>query len=239
MLPNSAIVTDVLFGTGGLAARMGQGSLLVDMTSGLPETTRTLATRLADLGVAMIDAPVSGGVARARTGELSIMAGGEAGQLDAATPALECLGRVTRTGPVGTGHAMKALNNLVSAGGFLIGIEALVIGMKAGIDPDTMVGILNEATGMNNSTKQKFRQFVLSRSFNSGFALDLMAKDLTIAMSLAHDSKAVAPFAALCREIWAAASTTLGGNTDHTELARFVEGLSAVELRSGDERAAS
>jgi 3-hydroxyisobutyrate dehydrogenase len=82
---------------------------------------------------------------------------------------------------------MKALNNLVSAGGFLIGVEALLLGQKFGLDPGLMTDVMNASTGMNNSTQKKFRQFVISRSYASGFGLDLMAKDLSIALEIARD----------------------------------------------------
>ena len=212
-------------------AALRPGSLVIDMTSGQPLATQALARRVAAAGSVLIDAPVSGGVARARTGELAIMVGGEAAAIERARPVLAAMGTtITVCGDVGAGQAMKALNNLVSAGGFLIGIEALLIGQKFGLDPALMVDVLNASTGMNNSTQKKFRQFVLSRSFNSGFSLDLMVKDLTIATSIGKDTATPAPFAALCRELWAAAATMLGPGQDHTALAQLPERLAGVSL---------
>ena len=125
---------------------------------------------------------------KAGTGELAIMVGGDKGAADRAGPVLKAMGTsITWAGPVGCGQAMKALNNLVSAGGFLIGVEALLVGKKFGLDPAVMVDILNASTGMNNSTKAKFKQFVLSGSYQSGFALDLMVKDIGIALDVAND----------------------------------------------------
>jgi 3-hydroxyisobutyrate dehydrogenase len=140
---------------------------------------------------------------------------------------------ITRTGGVGSAHAMKALNNLVSAGGFLIGIEALLIGQRFGLDPALMVDVLNASTGMNNSTQKKFRQFVLSRRFDSGFGLDLMVKDLSIALGVAEDTATAAPFSRLCRELWASASAVLGPGQDHTDLARFSETLAGAQPLRG------
>ncbi len=146
----------------------------------------------------MIDGPVSGGVPRAKTGELAIMVGGDAAIIDAAMPVLSAMGTsVLRTGGVGSGQAMKALNNLVSTGGFLIGIEALLIGQRFGLDPAVMTDVLNAATGMNNSTQKKFRQFVLSRKFNAGFTMGLLAKDLSIAMQVGRETGTAAPLSAL------------------------------------------
>lgn len=233
ILPNSDIVEQVLFGAGGIAAALSAGATVIDMTSGVPTKTKQFADRLAQTGHALFDAPVSGGVARARTGELTIMAGGDDAAIAAHQAILEAMGSVIRTGPVGSGHAMKALNNLVSAGGFLIGIEALLIGSKFGIDPEVIVDTLNSSTSTNNSTQKKFKQFVLSRGFDSGFALDLMVKDLVIALDVAHDSKVNAPFANLCKELWSSASAVLGPGTDHTALARFSEMLAGNEIGEG------
>ena len=227
ILPTSAIVAQV---AATLRPLLRAGQVVIDMTSGVPATTRTVAAALAEAGVAMIDAPVSGGVARARTGELAIMVGGEDDVVARVRPVLDGMGTVTRTGGLGSGQAMKALNNLVSAGGFLIGVEALLIGQRSGLDPAVMVDVLNASSGMNNSTQRKFRQFVLSRRFDSGFGLDLMVKDLSIALEIGRDTATPAPFAALCRELWSAAAVMLGNGRDHTELARFAEQFAATEL---------
>lgn len=232
ILPTSDQVEAVLFGPGdALGSRLRPGTFVVDMTSGQPARTIAFGERLTAMGVAMIDAPVSGGVARAETGELAIMAGGETAMLDRCRPVLERMGTtILSTGPLGSGQAMKALNNLVSAGGFLIAAEALLIGKRFGLDPATMVDILNVSSGSNNSTQKKFKQFVLSDKYDSGFALALMAKDLGIALELAHQNGVETPFAEHCREIWAEASAALGTTADHTELARF------AARRSGTER---
>ena len=228
MLPTSAAVSAVL---DEILPHLRPGALLLDMTSGEPAATRVLAARVGAAGGAMVDAPVSGGVERARTGQLAIMAGGNDADVERARPVLEAIGSsVLRTGGVGTAHAMKALNNLASAGSFLIGIEALLIGQRFGLDPGLMVDVLNASTGMSNSSQKKFRQFVLSRRFDSGFGLDLLVKDLGIALGVARDTGTAAPFAALCRELSAAAQAMLGPGADHTELAKLSERLAGSEL---------
>ncbi|SMH54103.1 NAD(P)-dependent oxidoreductase [Mesorhizobium australicum] len=235
MLPSSAIVSAVLEGPSGALAGLAKGSLIVDMSSGVPEMTRTLAEAAAAKGVAMIDAPVSGGVSRAKTGDLAIMAGGDAAAIDRAEPALKAMGSsIIRTGPIGSAHAMKALNNLVSAGGFLIGIEALLIGQRFGLDPALMVDVLNVSTGMNNSTQKKFKQFVLSRKFDAGFGLDLMVKDLGIALGVANATATPAPFSGLCRDVWAGAQKYLGPGQDHTAVAKFSELIAGSTLGEDD-----
>jgi 3-hydroxyisobutyrate dehydrogenase len=228
MLPTSAAVGTVLKD---VLPAMRPGTIVVDMTSGVPTETVSLAALVTEAGGAMIDAPVSGGVPRARTGQLAIMVGGEDAVVAKVEGVLKVMGpSILRTGGVGSAHAMKALNNLVSAGGFLVGIEALLIGQRFGLDPALMVDVLNVSTGMNNSTQKKFRQFVLSRSFDSGFGLDLMLKDVSIALGIARDTATPAPFSSLCRELSAAAQAMLGQGADHTELAKISERLVGDEL---------
>jgi len=232
ILPTSAIVAQALeAGDDNILAGMRPETVIIEMSSGVPTRTQEMAERVAALGGRMIDAPVSGGVPRARTGELAIMAGGEPAVIDRVMPVLRAMGtQVLRTGPIGSGQAMKALNNLVSTGGFLIGIEALLIGQRFGLDPAVMVDVLNAATGMNNSTQKKFKQFVLSRRFDAGFTLGLLHKDVSIALELGRETATPAPVAALCKELIAAALNMLGGDADHTEMARVLERLANEEL---------
>ncbi len=228
MLPTSAQVAET---AAAMADALAPGALLVDMTSGQPGRTREIAASLAAKGVQMVDCPVSGGVPRAKTGELAIMAGGDDAALDRAEPVLRAMGTsVHRCGGIGAGQAMKALNNLVSAGGFLIAVEALLMGQRFGLDAGLMVDVLNASTGMNNSTQKKMRQFVLSRRFDAGFGLDLMVKDLSIALEVGHDTGTPTPFAALCREMWAGAAAMLGPGQDHTAMAQLSERLAGETL---------
>jgi 3-hydroxyisobutyrate dehydrogenase len=232
MLPNSEIVSNVFFGEGDpLAEALRPGTTVMEMSSGSPDVTIDIAARLAAKGVKMIDAPVSGGVPRAVAGTLTIMAGGDAAVVADCTPILETMGAVTHVGILGAGQAMKALNNLVSAGGLLIGVEALLIGQKFGLDPDRMVDILNTSSGMNNSTQKKFKQYVLSRKFDDGgFALGLMAKDVGIALDVAKSTGTAAPFSALCNHLWNAASAMLGPKQDHTAITLMCETFAKAKL---------
>jgi 3-hydroxyisobutyrate dehydrogenase len=210
--------------------------LVIDMTSGQPGRTREIAAMLEGHGVPMIDCPVSGGVPRAKSGQLAIMVGGPAAEIDRAEPVLKAMGTsVYRCGDIGAGQAMKALNNLVSAGGYLIGIEALLIGQRFGLDPTTMVDVLNASSGMNNSTQKKFKEYVLSRRFDAGFGLDLMVKDLSIALEVGRETTTPAPFSALCREMWLAAATTLGPGVDHTAVAKMLEQMTGTVLGGNQE----
>ena len=212
------------------------GMLVIDMTSGQPGRTREIAAMLEGHGVPMIDCPVSGGVPRAKSGQLAIMVGGPDAEIDRAEPVLKAMGTsVYRCGDIGAGQAMKALNNLVSAGGYLIGIEALLIGQRFGLDPTTMVDVLNASSGMNNSTQKKFKEYVLSRRFDAGFGLDLMVKDLSIALEVGRETTTPAPFSALCRDMWLAAATTLGPGVDHTAVAKMLEQMTGTVLGGNQE----
>ncbi len=231
ILPTSAIVDTVLNAPDGVLAGLKPGAIVIEMSSGVPTVTRTLAEQVAASKGYLVDAPVSGGVPRAKTGELAIMFGGSAELLERVRPVLSCMGTsITHTGDVGSAHAMKALNNLVSAGGFLIGVEAQLIGKRFGLDPAAMVDVLNSSTGMNNSTQKKFKQFVLSGKYNSGFGLDLMVKDLSIALGIGKDTNTPTPFAAMCREMWASSAQLLGPGQDHTAVAKMSEKLAGVTL---------
>jgi 3-hydroxyisobutyrate dehydrogenase len=234
MLPTSVIVERVLAGgDDNIFAGMKPGTIIIEMSSGVPSVTQALAGKVTALGAHMIDAPVSGGVPRAKTGQLAIMVGDENAIIDQAMPVLSAMGTsVLRTGGIGSGQAMKALNNLVSTGGFLIGIEALLIGQRFGLDPAVMTDVLNAATGMNNSTQKKFKQFVLSRSFDAGFTMGLLAKDLSIALQVGRETATAAPLSALVKEMIVSAEARFGGNADHTEMAQLCELLAGDELRA-------
>jgi 3-hydroxyisobutyrate dehydrogenase len=201
------------------------------MGSSSPTGTQALGRELGGRGVALLDAPVSGGVARAEAGTLAIMVGGDPVEVERCRPLLAPLGnRIFATGPLGSGHALKALNNLVSAAGFVAAAEALLIGRRFGLDPDVMVDVLNASTGRNNSTENKFKQFVFSRTFASGFALDLMVKDLATALELAGATETPAPLGARCRDLWIAAQEELGPGADHTAVVQWLEKLAGAVL---------
>ena len=225
MLPNGAVVREALLGEEGAASALAPGSLVVDMSSSAPMETRTLAADLAARGFGLIDAPVSGGVKRAVDGTLAIMAGGDAALIERARPLLEAMGRsIIATGPVGSGHAVKALNNYVSAAGLVAACEAAIVAGKFGIDPNVLVDVLNVSTGRNNSTDVKMKPFILSGTFASGFSMALMAKDLRTAADLAEQLHVDAEGAREAASLWHKASSALGKAADHTEIYRFLAG---------------
>ncbi len=223
MLPNSQVVREVVLGRGGVVDVLGKDALVIDMSSSVPGDTQDLGTALAMRGVALVDAPVSGGVKRAADGTLSIMAGGEAANIERARPLLMAMAKsVFATGPLGSGHAMKALNNYVSAAGLVAACEALLIGRRFGIAPDTIIDVLNASTGKNNSTDVKMKQFVISESFASGFSLALMAKDLRIAADLSKRVGLGDSHAEAIASLWEEAREKLDRDADHTAIYRFI-----------------
>ncbi|MBE0624634.1 MAG: NAD(P)-dependent oxidoreductase [Burkholderiales bacterium] len=225
MLPDSKVVRKVLYGDAdGLAAHLKKGAVVIDMSSSEPAVTRELGARLKAAGVDLIDAPVSGGVKRAVDGSLAIIAGGEAQLIARVKPLLLTMGKsVIETGVLGSGHAMKALNNYVSAAGLLAACEALKVGADFGIAPDKIVAVLNASSGKNNSTENKLMQFIVSGQFNSGFSLGLMKKDINIATDLAQSLGAQTLLGEVLLKSWAEAEAKLSGAADHTEIYRALE----------------
>lgn len=231
MLPDGKIVRQALI-DGPNPAREGlvPGALVLDMSSSNPVDTQNLSRDLAALGVTMIDAPVSGGVKRALDGSLAIIVGGTEADLERARPALAAMGKnITLCGPAGAGHALKALNNFLSASGLVAMCEALVVGESFGLDPGTMVDVFNSSTGKSNATEVKGRQFVVSRSFASGFTTSLMAKDLRTAGDVAKHLEVHVPMLEQAMAYWTAADGKLGAGADHTEIFRYAEMLAEEE----------
>lgn len=223
MLPDGKAVREAVLGEGGLAFAMARGAVLADMSTSYPLETTRLSEELAGRGIRMVDAPVSGGVWRAELGKLTIMAGGEAAVVGRIEPALAAMGTVYRTGPLGSGHAMKVLNNYLSASGLAAACEAVLIGRRFGLDPDVMADVFNVSTGRNNATEVKLKQQINNGKFAAGFSMGLMAKDLALAASLARDMKVEAAGLAACAELYARAVERLGGEADHTEVMRVIE----------------
>jgi len=214
MLPNSKIVAQV---TNELLD-LNTKSILIDMSSSDPRETKQLGKTLQDKDIKFLDAPVSGGVARAKIGNLMIMAGGKVEHIKIVENLLSVMGNVQFAGPLGSGHAIKALNNYVSAAGLIASFEALATARSFGIEPENFLKIINGATGKNNTTEVKLDKFVVSEKFNSGFALDLMVKDVSIANSLIKDLTTKKPLSKSVSNYLSESLEKLGENPDHTEV---------------------
>ncbi len=221
LLPNGKIVRSALTA---LQADIKPGAIIIDMSSSDPVGTQELGKSLIAAGFEFVDAPVSGGVKRATDGTLAIMVGGAADTIDRVEGVLSAMGRsIFRTGVLGSGHAMKALNNYVSAAGLIAAVEATRVGEKFGLDPELMADIFNASSGRNNTTEVKLKQFIISKKFNAGFPLRLMAKDVRTADDLAHAMGAAAPLADLCADLWDGAAKTLDQDADHTAIGLYIE----------------
>jgi 3-hydroxyisobutyrate dehydrogenase len=229
MLPTGQIVSD-LYLRQGLAHKLRRGTIAIDMSSSDPLGTRELGAALAASGITLIDAPVSGGVPRAAQGTLTIMIGGDdSAAIERARPLLRAMGdRLFDTGGLGSGHAMKALNNFVAAAGFAACAEALLAGQRFGLDPARMVEILNVSTGRSFITDVVLREHVVDGKFATGFQLGLLAKDVRIAADLAQQLRLDAPLARLVSSRFEAARDALGYTRDHTEAIKAWDQNSAV-----------
>ncbi|MEM5436668.1 NAD(P)-dependent oxidoreductase [Paraburkholderia diazotrophica] len=227
MLPNSAIVESVLLGGGadGWASLLAKGAVVIDMSSSEPERSRKLGSVIEERGLAYLDAPVSGGVKKAKEGTLAILVGGREEVLARCKPVLEAMGKsILHIGGAGSGHAAKALNNYVSAAGLAATVEALHIAQRFGIEPAAMTDVLNASTGRSNTSENKVKQFMLSGTFASGFALQLMNKDLKIARALAQSVGYPMTLGATCTAMWDEAAQRSTPTTDHTEMYRLLDG---------------
>lgn len=225
MLPEGNAVRQVLLGDNGVVTGLAADSVLIDMTSASPVGTRRLVAELEPLGIPLLDAPVSGGVAKAIDGTLSIMTGGDSEVFERCLPILKVMGKVFHTGASGSGHAMKSLNNYLSAATLAVSAEAILAGTQFGLDPATMIEILNVSTGRSNSTEHKYPTFVLPRTFNSGFAIGLMAKDLRLALELAQSVGTPSTLLEDITNLWSRAEQQLGFKADNTEIVRYLESL--------------
>jgi 3-hydroxyisobutyrate dehydrogenase len=223
LLPNGKVVREAV---SAMRAHLRTDAIVMDMSSSDPISTRSLGEELIAAGTAFLDAPVSGGVRRAVTGTLAIMVGGEGRIIDRVQPLLSAMGSsIFRTGALGSGHAMKALNNYVSAAGLVAAVEALQVGRKFGLDPALMADVLNASSGKNNTTELKLKQFIISETFEDGFPLRLMAKDVRTADDMAHALGIATPLADLCAGLWDAAARELDEKANHTEVIRYMQRL--------------
>ena len=224
-LPEPGDVRGEAIGENGVLASE-RAKILVDLsTTGRP-TTLIVAEALAQKGIAMVDAPVSGGVAGATKGTLAVMASGDPAALARVSPLLGIFGRLFLIGErPGMAQVMKLANNLLSATSLAIASEAVVMGAKAGLDPRLMIEVINAGTGRNSATETKFPQSILTRRFGYGFATGLMHKDVRLCLEEARSLGTPMAVGEAVRAIWQAAEGELGADADYTEIFRYLEGL--------------
>lgn len=223
MLPTGADVREAVLGEGGIASAMKPGSIVLDMSSSEPTGTVELAKDLEAKGLHLVDAPVSGGVPGAEKATLALMTGGADEHVARVEPALKAMGRIFRTGPVGSGHAAKALNNFLSAASLTATSEALLVAQKFGLDGAAMADIWNASTGRSNTTENKLHQHILNRKFAAGFTLKLLDKDVKIARELAENLNVRADYLDRVSTLLGEALEELGDEADHTALFMHIE----------------
>src|SRR4051812_31273896 len=231
-LPSSAEVEAVVHGENGILNAMRRGAVLVDCTSGDPFTSRSIAAELGGRGVEFIDAPVSGGTSGAKSGTLTVMWGGEETVFERVRPVIEAFGKkIVHAGPVGSGDALKAVNNALLAVHILSAAEGLAILVKAGVDPKVALDVINASSGRSNSSENLIPQRVLTREFPRTFRLALLDKDIGIASVLAEDLDVSTPLITLTAERFHEARKQLGDQVDHVEAVKIVEEENRIELK--------
>jgi len=230
-LPISRHVEALLDGPDGLLATMAPGTVLVDCTSGDSATSRRMAARLAERGIGFLDAPVSGGVAGAVQGALTVMVGGDADTLERVQPVLSCFGtRIVHCGAVGAGDALKAVNNALLAMHIWGTAEGLVALEKAGVKAEIALDVINASSGRSNSSMNLFPERVLTRAFPRTFRLALLDKDVGIAAELAREHQVTSPLLQLTAELFRMAHHELGEDADHVEAAKVVERIGGAQI---------
>lgn len=234
MLPSGRHVQEVALGADGLIHGFKQGALLLDTSSCEPWLTLETAEALAAINVAMVDAPVSGAQIGAQSGQLVFMAGGEPATLDRVMPLFEVMGtQVFHLGGIGSGHTMKCLNNMITAMTFMATAEGLAIGTKLGLDPDVMTDVLDVSTGGSWISRTQIKQRITSRRFDDAFKLELMVKDVGIAMRLADDQAVPVPLSGAGLQLWRAAAHHAGRGASISDMVRWVEEITGVTITSG------
>jgi 3-hydroxyisobutyrate dehydrogenase-like beta-hydroxyacid dehydrogenase len=231
-LPEPKDVQGEALGIAGIAAGK-RAKIFVDLSTTGPRTTGRVAAGLAERGIGTVDAPVSGGVAGARKGTLAVMASGPRALMERVDPILAVFGKVFHVGErPAMGQAMKLCNNILSATSMAVTAEAMVMGVKAGLDPKLMLEIINSGTGRNTATENKFPNEVITRRFAQGFATGLMYKDVRLCLEEAEALQVPMWVGNAVRTMWQLANSELGPQSDFTEIVRIVEDWAGIEVKA-------
>ncbi|MDR1922551.1 MAG: NAD(P)-dependent oxidoreductase [Candidatus Adiutrix sp.] len=232
-LPNSAILKEVMLGENGVIKSLEPGSLVVDLSSVEPQVSRRLAEAVEAQGGAMIDAPVSGGVVGAENGALTIMVGGKKEDLDKAQEVLKHLGKkVFHVGGPGSGQAVKLVNNLLLGANMAAAAEALTLGKKLGLTPETMLEVISQSSGASYALSAKAEKFIYPGRFEPGFAVDLQYKDLELAVSTAKSLSMPLPMGNTAQQLYEIARAGGRGREDISSVIKFYEEMAKIEVRS-------
>ena len=232
MLPNSAVVEDVVLGEYGVLEGLTSEKVLIDMSSSQPSSTRMLAKTLGKKDISMLDAPVSGGPPGATEATLSIMVGGEEKTFKQCLPLLKTMGdKLFYVGEAGAGHVAKAINNLLFGTTLAAACEAITLGTKAGIAPEKLVEIISASSGRCYAVDKKFPNIVFPRHFKPGFTTDLLAKDLDIALNLANELNVPTSVCCVAQQLYKTAQQKGFGSEDNTAAIKILEEIVKVEVK--------
>ena len=230
-LPTPDIVRDVALGPNGIVAG-GAVKNFIDLSTSGPDMAREIAAGLAVRGIGFVDSPVSGGVAGARAGTLAVMVACTDALFAEYSPLLDAIGKVFHVGTEpGLGQTMKLANNLLTASALALSAEAMVMGTKAGLDPEIMLDVINAGSGRNTATQDKFPRAILPRSFDFGFATGLMHKDVALYVKVAKTLDVPIDLAGAVETIWRKTAAEFGYEADFTNIVRLVEQRAGVEAK--------
>ena len=233
-LPTPAIVRDAVLGAQGIISR-GTPRIVCDLSTSGPRLARELAEALDKHGIASFDAPVSGGIAGAKAGTISIMVGGPQAEFEQLRSLLEVLGKPFYMGATpGAGQTMKLVNNLLGAVAIGVTSEGMAFGIKAGLDPARMIEVLNQSTGINSATRDKWPRSVLPRTFDFGFAAALSLKDTKLLMDEAEAAEVPLPLGRVVEKYLEHTLEREGAEADFTAIAKVVEEAAGLDPDRSD-----
>jgi len=231
-LPNAKIVESVMTGQEGVFASCRPGTIIMDMSSVAPGSTKAMAKIAEQSGLQYIDAPVSGGMAGAIAGTLTIMVGCNKETFEKVSPVLKALGKnIYHAGETGCGDAVKIVNNLLLGANMAALAEALVLGVKMGLKPRVMKDVINVSSGRSYALEAKFDNFIMADNFDTGFAVDLQYKDLGLALEAARDACCPLPLAAAAMEVFEAARAKGLNRKDISSVVKVWEDLSGIRIK--------
>ena len=230
-LPADPEVEAVMLGPEGVIAGAGPGTVVIDTTSGTPHAARRMEAAASARQVGYLDAPVSGGVKGAREGTLTLMVGGDGGAVGKVRSLLTAVGRnIYEVGPVGAGRTLKAINQIIAGLNAAILCESLVLAKKAGISAETFLEVLGNTAADSYQLQTKLPQFIIPRKFDGGFRINLMLKDLDIAMEMARQLQAPALISSLGTQLYRAAARSGYGQKDTSSMVQFLSSLGGVDF---------
>ncbi|EHI97712.1 3-hydroxyisobutyrate dehydrogenase [Clostridium sp. DL-VIII] len=230
-LPNAKIVESVMLGKNGVLKGCNKGVTIIDMSSVAPNTTKEISKIAQDYKLTYIDAPVSGGVTGAKNGTLTIMVGSDKETFEKVSPILNILGKnIYHVGPVGSGDAIKVVNNLLLGCNMAALAEALILGVKCGLSAETMHEIIKVSSGRSYAFEAKMDKFIMADNFSGGFAVDLQYKDLGLALEAAKDTHMPLPITSATSQIFEAARAKGLGKEDMSSIIKVWEDLTGINI---------